>query len=119
MEITKEQLKQVLTTIDDETGIMVQYITDAEMYKKDNPFMGCIQKCTTFKGTIGKSYEQYMNEAMVARGETPNFIAKPRPWGTNIGHSMIEHKGEYYLNIKLMDLLVLIFLQLNQVLLKL
>jgi hypothetical protein len=61
----------------------------------------CVYKVARVNGMIGFRYENSVNNQLDREGKEADFVAKPRKWGTHIeGTPLVEHKGNYYLELK-------------------
>jgi hypothetical protein len=73
---------------------------------KANPMKGLVQKATigssvmVFQNKNSNGYENMVRRRLEAEGKNPDFEVKPRVWGQRIeGTPLVEHKGEYYLEV--------------------
>ena len=83
------------------TAVTIVARTELAMRKTGNPYVGQIFKVSRVNGMIGFRYENAVNNQLGREGEAKDFIAKPRSWGVHIdGTPLIEHKGNYYLEMK-------------------
>ena len=48
---------------------------------------------------IDVDYESCVNAQRAREGKAADFEVKPRQWGKNVGGSLIEHKGNFYLEL--------------------
>ena len=76
--------------------------TEPKMRKTGNPFgSGEVFKVARVNGMIGWNYANSVNNQREREGGTADFVAKPRHWGERIdGTPLVEHKGNYYLEMK-------------------
>lgn len=102
--INQEQFRVILSALKGATPITFTAITEPDMYKKDNPFFGRIQKMFSANVMIGVIYENSVNTARAKEGNEEEFVAKPRKWGQRIhGTPLVEHKGQYYMETRFLN----------------
>ncbi len=66
-----------------------------------NPFLGNVVKVSEVNGVINWVYENSVNTRRMREDLTPDFQAFPRTWGQRLqGSPLVEHKGNYYLELK-------------------
>jgi hypothetical protein len=95
MYVTHEELVELLKNKTEVLGVVVDMVSTPQMIKTGNPYKDKkITKSITLEGTIGKNYNA--EKTLVTEGE---YVAKPRTWGTLINPYIIEHKGNYYLQV--------------------
>jgi hypothetical protein len=98
--ISTEELKNILANIKGATMVTVTAVTEPNMKKTNNPYLG-VKKITTMNCTINFIYANSVNNQRAKEGSTTDFTPYPRKWGHRIqGTPLIEHKGEYYLEVK-------------------
>lgn len=73
--------------------------TDPGLKKTGNPYSGVI-KVSVVNGCIGFDYENSVNNAQERAGELRDFVAQERKWGKRISRAFVEHKGAFYLTVK-------------------
>lgn len=102
-QITKEQLVDIIQSIPDEVEVTLQFNGELKMKKTNNPYKDLnIQKNQIFKGIAGFDYTKEMNKQLILEGKEPTFESKSRAWGTLLeGGKLVEHKGNYYLQLKI------------------
>jgi hypothetical protein len=74
---------------------------------KSNDQQGRVQKCTVgssvmvFQNKNVNGYQNMVKRRLQSEGKNPDtFELKPRTWGVRIdGTPLVEHKGEYYLEV--------------------
>lgn len=78
---------------DEPIDIIIKVSTPARMRKKDNPFPKAV-KVQTLRCSVNFDYEKEM-----ARIEGA-WVSENRSWGGHVrGTCLIEHKGEYYVQV--------------------
>jgi hypothetical protein len=100
IKMTHSQFVEFAKTVKGCKFINVMAITDADMYLRNNPFKGRVQKFTITPMQFGYDYEKAVNNRLVREGREPIFKADKLPWGRwiNAGfNKVIEHNDEYYL----------------------
>jgi len=99
--IREDQLVDLMRNNKGATPVTIVARTEPGMNKTGNPYMGKVFKVSRVNGMIGFRYENAVNKQLAREGEVADFVAKPRKWGTHIdGTPLIEHKGNYYLEMK-------------------
>lgn len=96
------------------TFISITLLTDVKLNatlatdegRVSNPQHGKVTKqqtlvCQLFQNKVINAYEAKVRRGLVAEGKDPNaFQLSPRKWGTRLKNlPIIEHNGEYYLEI--------------------
>ena len=73
---------------------------------KKNDQQGRVQKSNVgssvmvFQNKNSNAYENMVRRRLESEGKSENFEVKPRVWGVRIeGTPIVEHKGEYYLEV--------------------
>jgi hypothetical protein len=113
-QITKIQLQAMLEKINGETEIMVTVKGDAKMNKTNNPFYekqgrawvekDKVEKIQTSVYAFGGSYEEMVNEALIADGSAGDFKAASLPWGEWIVEGKtISHNGKVYIRCYIVE----------------
>jgi hypothetical protein len=111
--ITKLQLIQLLLNpevsgINGASFIGLDTITTPKLSGgKGNSMQGRVQKCAVgnsvmvFQNKNSNAYEGMVRRRLEAEGKNPDsFSLSEKTWGTRIaGTPMVEHKGEYYLEV--------------------
>jgi hypothetical protein len=81
--------------------------TDPRLKKTDNPYYGT-KKIARVNGCINWIYQNAVNNQRMREGQPSDsdgtvefFTPEPRRWGSRIhGTPLVEHKGHYYLELK-------------------
>lgn len=103
--VTSSELTQILLKRKGATIVSLKACTDARLRKKNNPVGPC-WKLANIVGMIGWSYANSVNNQRAREGHDEHFEALPRPWGERIkGTPLVEHKGKYYLEVKIEQIL--------------
>lgn len=97
----------IVVMLQNETGvhdIVLDIITTPNLKKTGNIYKDRkITKQTRYTGKIGKSYntEKVIQsvENQVQGTEETGYVIQPRAWGRLINPYLIEHKGNYYLQV--------------------
>lgn len=98
--MTYSQFVSYLSNVKGCTFVNVVALTDAEMYLRNNPFKGRVQKLTITPMQFGYDYERAVNNRLAREGKEANFCAEKLPWGSwveGMFNKVIEHKEMYYL----------------------
>lgn len=80
-------------------------LTDADMYLRNNPYKGRVQKHITATLQVNYDYEKAVNNRLQREGNEPAFEAYSLPWGhwlEGMVNKVLEHKGKHYLRTYLM-----------------
>lgn len=80
--------------------INVVALTDADMYLRNNPFKGRVQKLTITPMQFGYDYERAVNNRLAREGKEANFSAEKLPWGEWLKgweNKVLEYKDMLYL----------------------
>ncbi len=103
--ITKDELVTILMKRKGATIISLKACTDARLRKTGNNIGAC-WKMASLVGMIGWNYSNSINNQRAREGHEEQFEALPRPWGERIsGTPLVEHKGKYYLEVKVEKIL--------------
>lgn len=113
-QVTKSQLQAMLESESNEIEITVTTKGEAKMNKTNNPFYVKEGRAWVAKDTVekvqksvyafGGSYEERVNEALVADGSTGDFKAATLPWGEWIVEGKtISHNGKVYLRCYIVE----------------
>jgi hypothetical protein len=80
----------------------LQTLTDARAKKTDNPFpQKIVLKESQLLVNVGFQYSNSLDNQAKREHKEIDFQIQPRKWGTRIkGTSLVEHKGNYYLETK-------------------
>jgi hypothetical protein len=103
MEKIKMTYGQFMTYLNNLKGcqfVNVMALTDADMYLRNNPFKGRVQKFTITPMQFGYDYETAVNNRLAREGKEANFSADKLPWGSwvsGLRNKVIAHKEMYYL----------------------
>jgi hypothetical protein len=96
--ITKDELREIINGVKGTTFVSIDMESEARMRKTGNPYVGAT-KVVTLSGAIGYDYTSSVNRQLDREGKETNFVAQPRAWG-KWENNWIEHKGFYYLPVK-------------------
>jgi hypothetical protein len=99
MKLTRSQLVTTLSNIKGASMMTLHTVTDPEMPKRGNPFVGRIKKHAKVNVTFGANYEAGVNRQLEREGNenAGTFVAEPLPWGEwLLVNKLITHKGETY-----------------------
>jgi hypothetical protein len=100
MKILVEQLVEMLVKNKGAKIVTLYTETQPKMKKTNNPYLGVIKK-SRINGVVNFNYENSVNRQRVREDSTPDFKAEERKWGKRInGTPVVEHKGKYYLEVK-------------------
>lgn len=98
MKISRDELIGILSV--DIGAKPVSIITETSV-SLTSKHLGEVTKTSQVNGFLNANYTKSVNRVREKKGETPDFVAQPRRFGTRIGNtSVIEHKGQYYLEVK-------------------
>lgn len=99
--IREDQLVSLLMANKGATAVTIVARTEPDMRKTGNPYIGQVFKVSRVNGFIGFRYENAVNNQLAREGEATDFVAKPRSWGVHVpGTPLVEHKGNYYVELK-------------------
>lgn len=100
--ITKQELKDNLMNMKGGANIVsIVTKTTPRMRKTDNPFYDKVEKVSKVNGIINWRYSNAVNNQRKREGKEDDFQAVERRWGQRIkGTPLVEHKGKYYLEMK-------------------
>lgn len=96
MKLTKDQLVATLGAIKGTTFATLETVTDPDMRKTGNPYVGRVKKHTRINCTFGANYENAVNRQGEREGleVEEKFEAEKLPYGNwLVPHKLIEHKG--------------------------
>jgi len=72
-----------------------------DIRKTGNPYAeNTITKSVSLSGMAGASYENIVNAQLGREDKEQTFVAQPRTWGVHVNEYFVEHKGNYYLQMK-------------------
>lgn len=77
----------------------VELLTNTDARLKVNPW-GEVRKESRVEGVIGSDYAFDVNSQLVNKGDRPTFRSAPLQWGQHADGVLIEHKGNYYVQVK-------------------
>jgi hypothetical protein len=100
MFLTPDQFVAKLMGQKGATPVSFQSVTDARLRKTGNPLPMPVLKISEVNGFIGYNYETSVNNQRVREGGERDFEAEDRKWGTRIHPCVVEHKGEFYITVK-------------------
>lgn len=96
MKLTKDQLVATLSAVKGTTFATLETVTDPDMRKTGNPYVGRVKKHTRINCTFGANYENAVNRQGEREGleNAGEFEALKLPYGNwLVPHKLIEHKG--------------------------
>jgi hypothetical protein len=100
MKILVEQLVEMLVKNKGAKIVTLYTETEPKMRKANNPYLGVVKK-SRINGVVNFNYENSVNRQRVREDSVPDFKAEERKWGKKInGTPVVEHKGKYYLEVK-------------------
>ena len=100
MKILREQLVEMLTAEKGAKIVTLYTKVSPKMKKMGNPYLGLLKK-SKINGVVNFNYENSVNRQRVREESEADFKAEIRKWGTKIpGTCIVEHKGKYYLEVK-------------------
>ena len=99
--ITRKQLCDMFAKRRGATFITILARTEPNMRKTANPFYGKVYKISRVNGIAWFIYSNSVNNQREREGRRTDFEAEPRKWGIRLeGTSLVEHKGNTYLELK-------------------
>lgn len=98
--LTPEQFVKAIMEQKGATAVSFQSVTDARLKKTGNPLNLPVLKVSEVNGMIGYNYENSVNNQKEREGQERDFDAAPRQWGNRIHPCVVEHKGEFYITVK-------------------
>ncbi len=103
VKINVSQLFEVLNEIKGAKFATIVTETEPKMKKTGNPFLNSnIIKKSEVNITLNFIYENSVNNQRKKEGNTEEFHAKPRQWGSRIPKtSFVIHKGSIYVEAKI------------------
>jgi hypothetical protein len=82
-----------------EPKLLVKILHDGNI--EPNPFIGNVVKVSRVNGVINWVYENAVNRQRTREELDADFQAMPRKWGNRLAETpLVEHKGNYYLELK-------------------
>ena len=106
MEITKQELINLLNQIEKPTFVHIKMNTDVRMRKTDNPYFGLVKKVTSGNYLIGTDYEQRVNNNSEKEDKERDFVVEPPKGKRHISKCvLIDTKTEsvHYLMMERFD----------------
>lgn len=100
-----EEFLSCITDLRGVTPISFCAKTDARLRKTGNPLNLPVFKKSVVNGMVGYNYENSVNRQRLREDGVPDFEAESRKWGVRIHPSIVEHKGKYYLTVKVQKVL--------------
>ena len=100
MKMTSAQFVQFLNNLKGCQFVNIMALTDADMYLRNNPFRGRVQKFTITPMQVNYDYETAVNNRLAREGKEANFTADKLPWGSwveGMRNKVITHKDMLYL----------------------
>lgn len=101
VQMTPDELVEHVKNLKGTTAISFDAVTDARLKKTGNPIPLPCAKWSKVNGMIGYNYENSVNNQREREGSERDFDAAPRQWGTRIHPCVVEHKGNFYLTVKI------------------
>ena len=101
--VNYDQMVKVLMAVTGATPATIIAETPVIMPKTNNPYHEKIIKRQKSNVFINFDYAKSVNAKLVKEGKTPDFVAKPRKWGTKLpGTPIVFHaeKQKYYLETR-------------------
>lgn len=99
--LSRTDLVDRLRTLRGATFATVTLRTEPDMVRDGNPYYRRTIKVSRRNVTLNYIYGNAVNRQRVREGSDPDFVPQPRRWGRRIeGTTLVEHRGEYYLEIK-------------------
>jgi len=116
MLLTKKELLAKLMEAKGAKPITIVSKTTPKLLKKHRdsgepcPYSN-VSKVSRTNGMMNFDYEKAVNRQLVREGKEDNFEAVERKWGKHITRGIIEHKGKYYLQLKVQNAIESVYLQ--------
>ena len=99
--LTRQQLADKLKNLKGATFVTLVTRTVPKMRLAGNPFRDRVFKISRVNGTINFVYGNSVNRQREREGKVSDFQPEPRKWGTRIaGTPLVEHKDNFYLEMK-------------------
>lgn len=96
--LTHSQFAAYLATTKGCQFISIWTLTEPEMYKKENPYWGRVQKVSATHMQFNFCYENAVNNRLIKSGSEGDFVAESLPWGEWVlPNKVITHKDTLYL----------------------
>lgn len=100
IKLTREQFCEYLNNVKGCKFINVMALTDADMYLRNNPYRGRVQKFTITPMQFGFDYEKAVNNRLEKQGLERTFSAEKLPWGEWVNgmfNKVISHNDMLYM----------------------
>lgn len=100
IKMTRSQFVEFIRNLKGCQFVNIMALTDADMYLRNNPFRGRVQKFTITPMQFGYDYETAVNNRLAREGKEANFTADNLPWGAwveGMRNKVIAHKDMLYL----------------------
>lgn len=100
IKMTRSQFVEFVRSLKGCQFVNIMALTDADMYLRNNPFRGRVQKFTITPMQFGYDYETAVNNRLAREGKEANFTADKLPWGQwldGMRNKVISHKDMLYL----------------------
>lgn len=99
--ITAVELQVKLAQVRTATFATITTVTEPQMKKTGNPYLGRIRKKQTMNVVINFDYANSVNNQLKKEDKEATFVPHARKWGERIqGTCLIQHKGQVYLEAK-------------------
>lgn len=98
MQITKNDIIEAIKSRKGAAFITFYALTEAQKSAAKNAQK--VYKLSRVNGIVNFVYENSVNNQLRREGKEFAFTAKPRKWGVHVSPSIIEHKGKFYLQVK-------------------
>lgn len=104
IEITVEQLKEMLLNWNGATMVSFQYATTPKLTKEGKAKFGKVSKLANITAMVGYKYENSVNNQREREGEMSNFMAQPlwRGAGKRLSTALSTNtnSGKFYMSYK-------------------
>ena len=100
IKMTRSQFVEFVRNLKGCQFVNIMALTDADMYLRNNPFRGRVQKFTITPMQVNYDYETAVNNRLARDGKEANFTADKLPWGQwveGMRNKVIAHKDMLYL----------------------
>jgi hypothetical protein len=100
IKVSRNQFVEFVRNLKGCQFINVMALTEADMYLRNNPYRGRVQKFTITPMQFGYDYEVAVNNRLRKEGKEANFTADNLPWGSwveGLRNKVIAHKDMLYL----------------------
>jgi hypothetical protein len=100
IKISRSQFVEFVRNLKGCQFVNIMALTDADMYLRNNPYRGRVQKFTITPMQFGYDYETAVNNRLAREGKEANFTADKLPWGSwgeGMKNKIIVHNDNYYL----------------------